>query len=58
MIERCRGAGIPEPDFDQPAGQFVVAIWRDWLTDAVLRRNRCSIWFGMAVRFEPESVFG
>ena len=32
MIERCRDAGIPEPDFEQRADQFVVTIWRDWLT--------------------------
>jgi ATP-dependent DNA helicase RecG len=32
MIERCRDTGIPEPDFEQRAGQFVVTIWRDWLT--------------------------
>ncbi|MCG2813000.1 MAG: DUF4062 domain-containing protein [Candidatus Aminicenantes bacterium] len=36
MIERCREVGIPEPDFEQRAGQFVVTIWRDWLTDEVL----------------------
>jgi ATP-dependent DNA helicase RecG len=28
--------GLPGPDFEQRAGQFVVTIWRDWLTDAVL----------------------
>jgi len=36
MIERCRLAGIPEPDFEQRSGQFVVTIWRDWLTEEVL----------------------
>lgn len=36
MIERCREAGIPEPDFEQRAGQFVVTIWRDWLTADVI----------------------
>lgn len=36
MIARCREAGLPEPDFEQRAGQFVVTLWRDWLTDAVL----------------------
>ncbi|MEW6441831.1 MAG: ATP-binding protein [bacterium] len=36
MIERCREVGIPEPDFEQRAGQFVVTIWRDWLTEAVI----------------------
>ncbi|MBN1843805.1 MAG: DUF4062 domain-containing protein [Deltaproteobacteria bacterium] len=36
MISRCQEAGLPEPDFEQQAGQWVVTIWRDWLTDAVL----------------------
>ncbi|MHB9016313.1 MAG: ATP-binding protein [Sulfurovum sp.] len=36
MIARCREAGLPEPDFEQRAGQWVVTLWRDWLTDAVL----------------------
>ena len=36
MIERCREAGLPEPDFEQRAGQWVVTIWRDWLTTDVL----------------------
>ena len=36
MIARCREAGLPEPDFEQRAGQWVVTIWRDWLTEEVL----------------------
>jgi len=36
MIARCREAGLPEPDFEQRGGQWVVTIWRDWLTDDVL----------------------
>ena len=32
MIERCRASGLPEPDFEQRAGQWVVTLWRDWLT--------------------------
>ena len=36
MIARCMEMGLPGPDFEQRAGQFVVTIWRDWLTDAVL----------------------
>jgi predicted HTH transcriptional regulator len=38
MIERCRDVGLPEPDFEQRAGQFVATIWRDWLTDEVMAR--------------------
>lgn len=36
MIRLCRDAGLPEPQFEQRGGQFVVTIWRDWLTDAIL----------------------
>jgi ATP-dependent DNA helicase RecG len=36
MIARCRDAGLPEPVFEQRAGQFVTTVWRDWLTDAVM----------------------
>jgi len=36
MIARCREAGLPEPDFEQRADQFVVTLWRDWLTDKVM----------------------
>ncbi len=36
MIELCREAGLPEPDFEQRSGFFVLTMWRDWLTDEVL----------------------
>jgi ATP-dependent DNA helicase RecG len=36
MINLCLNAGLPEPTFEQRGGQFVVTLWRDWLTDAVL----------------------
>jgi len=36
MIVLCREAGLPEPDFEQRAGSFVITLWRDWLTDGVL----------------------
>ena len=36
MIRLCREAGLPEPQFQQRGGQFVVTIWRSWLTDAAL----------------------
>jgi len=32
MIRRCRDAGLPEPDFRQVGDQWVVTLWRDWLT--------------------------
>lgn len=36
MIALCREAGLPEPDFEQRGDQFVVTLWRDWLTEALL----------------------
>lgn len=36
MIELCREAGLPEPNFELRAGSFVITLWRDWLTDEVL----------------------
>lgn len=36
MIDFCRKADLPEPDFEQRGTQFVVTLWRDWLTDAIM----------------------
>lgn len=36
MIDRCGEAGLPSPDFEERAGQFVTTIWRDWLTAEVI----------------------
>jgi predicted HTH transcriptional regulator len=36
MIADCRDAGLPEPDFEQRGPHFVVTVWRDWLTAAVM----------------------
>jgi ATP-dependent DNA helicase RecG len=36
MIARCLEASLPEPDFHQDGGQWVVTLWRDWLTYEVL----------------------
>lgn len=36
MIELCREANLPEPDFELRAGSFVITLWRDWLTNEVL----------------------
>ena len=38
MIPDCREAGLPEPDFEQRGPHFVVTLWRDWLTDEVMKR--------------------
>lgn len=40
MIELCREAGLPEPQFEQRSGFFVVTLWRDWLTREFLARLR------------------
>ncbi len=36
MIDDCRKAGLPEPDFEQRGPHFVVTLWRDWLTATVI----------------------
>jgi predicted HTH transcriptional regulator len=36
MIDDCRKAGLPEPDFEQRGPHFVVTLWRDWLTEEIL----------------------
>jgi ATP-dependent DNA helicase RecG len=36
MIELCTEAGLPEPQFEQRSGSFIITLWRDWLTDEVL----------------------
>ncbi|MFA6135218.1 MAG: ATP-binding protein [Phycisphaerae bacterium] len=36
MIRRLREQALPEPDFAQREGVFIVTLWRDWLTAGVL----------------------
>jgi ATP-dependent DNA helicase RecG len=36
VIAGCQSADLPEPDFGQSGNEFVVTIWRDWLTDDVV----------------------
>lgn len=38
MIELCREAGLPEPNYELRAGSFVLTLWRDWLTAEVMAR--------------------
>jgi ATP-dependent DNA helicase RecG len=38
LIADCRNAGLPEPDFEQRGPYFVVTVWRDWLTEEVMKR--------------------
>ena len=37
MIALCTKAELPEPDFRQVGAQFVVTLWRDWLTDETVK---------------------
>jgi predicted HTH transcriptional regulator len=37
MIRECRAHALPEPDFLQHSGEFVTTVWRDWLTEKVIR---------------------
>jgi ATP-dependent DNA helicase RecG len=36
MIRESVGHSLPEPDFVQRGAEFVVTLWRDWLTESVL----------------------
>jgi ATP-dependent DNA helicase RecG len=36
MIALCREANLPEPEFRQDGGQFVMTLWRDWLTESTV----------------------
>jgi len=36
MIELCRDAGLPAPDFELRQGSFVLTLWRNWITNEVL----------------------
>ncbi len=36
VIRHCRESDLPSPQFEQRGNQFVVTLWRDWLTTDVL----------------------
>lgn len=55
MITYCKNAGLPEPGFEQRGGQFVVTIWRDWLTDAAMAGLGLSERQKKGVRFVKEN---
>ena len=38
IIDLCREANLPEPDFELRQGFFVITLWRDWLTEELLAR--------------------
>ncbi|MDD5143870.1 ATP-binding protein [Methanoregula sp.] len=54
MITYCREAGLPEPGFEQRGGQFVVTLWRDWLTESTMMNLGLSERQMKAIRFVKE----
>ena len=54
MITYCKEAGLPEPGFEQRGGQFVVTLWRDWLTESAMTELGLSERQMKAVRFVKE----
>ncbi len=36
VLDQCKSAGLPEPDFTQDGDQFIVTLWRDTFTPARL----------------------
>jgi ATP-dependent DNA helicase RecG len=38
MIKESAEYSLAEPDFAQSAGEFVVTLWRDWLSESTLSR--------------------
>ena len=36
MIHETTAHALPEPDFEQRGGEFVITVWRDWLTEKLL----------------------
>jgi ATP-dependent DNA helicase RecG len=68
MITGCKESGLPEPDFAQSGGEFVVTIWRDWLTESALtelglsERQKKGVWFvkekGRITNTEYQNVTG
>jgi predicted HTH transcriptional regulator len=55
MIDGCKAAGLPEPEFAQIGSEFVVTIWRDWLTDAVLAVSGLTDRQILAVKYVKEN---
>jgi len=42
MIDQCLTQGLPEPVFREQGDQFVLTLWRDWLTPDLLARLNVS----------------
>ena len=55
MITGCKEVGLPAPDFSQQGGEFVVTIWRDWLTDSAMTALGLSERQKKGIRFVKEN---
>jgi len=42
MIDQCLTQGLPEPVFREQGDQFVLTLWRDWVTPDLLARLNVS----------------
>jgi len=38
MIQEASAHGLPAPEFEALPGEFMVVVWRDWLTPALMQR--------------------
>lgn len=38
IIELCKELGLPGPEFEQRSGSFIITLWRDWLTEKVMKQ--------------------
>jgi predicted HTH transcriptional regulator len=55
MVKQCRENNLPEPEFEQKMGSFVVTIWRDIYTDTYLNRFELNERQREAVKYVKEN---
>lgn len=55
MIAGCKKAGLPEPEFAQNGAEFVVTIWRDWLTESRISELGLTDRQKQAIKFVKEN---
>jgi predicted HTH transcriptional regulator len=53
-IGLCHKAGLPEPEFRQDGGQFIMTLWRNWLTARVLENLNLNERQAQAIAFVRE----
>jgi len=54
MIKQCRKENLPEPEFEEKMGSFVVIIWRDIYSDEYLNRLDLNIRQKKAIKYVKE----